>query len=77
MHLLKSGDHVVVIDDVYGGTQRYFRRVADVVRASHAPSSSREHVWFLWGVVRVRACLLCGTRPWGRRCATSSSRLRT
>jgi len=26
-HLLKSGDHVVCIDDVYGGTQRYFRRI--------------------------------------------------
>ncbi|KAA8493645.1 Cystathionine gamma-lyase [Porphyridium purpureum] len=28
MHTLKPGDHVVCIDDVYGGTQRYFRRVA-------------------------------------------------
>ena len=28
MHLLKSGDHVACIDDVYGGTQRYFRRIA-------------------------------------------------
>jgi cystathionine gamma-lyase len=27
IHLLKQGDHVVSIDDVYGGTQRYFRRV--------------------------------------------------
>jgi cystathionine gamma-lyase len=27
IHLLLSGDHVVCIDDVYGGTQRYFRRV--------------------------------------------------
>jgi cystathionine gamma-lyase len=27
-HLLRSGDHVVCVDDVYGGTQRYFRRVA-------------------------------------------------
>lgn len=27
MHLVKSGDHVVCIDDVYGGTQRYFRRI--------------------------------------------------
>ena len=27
IHLLKSGDSVVCIDDVYGGTQRYFRRV--------------------------------------------------
>jgi len=27
-NLLKSGDHVVVCDDVYGGTNRYFSRVA-------------------------------------------------
>ncbi|TDH69994.1 hypothetical protein CCR75_000868 [Bremia lactucae] len=25
-HLLKHGDHVLCIDDVYGGTQRYFRQ---------------------------------------------------
>ena len=27
MHTLKTGDHVVCIDDVYGGTQRIFRQV--------------------------------------------------
>lgn len=27
LHTVKAGDHVVCIDDVYGGTQRYFRRV--------------------------------------------------
>ena len=27
-HLLKSGDHVLLVDDVYGGTGRYFRRIA-------------------------------------------------
>jgi len=27
-HLLKTGDHVVSIDDVYGGTRRYFTRIA-------------------------------------------------
>lgn len=26
VHLLKQGDHVLSIDDVYGGTQRYFRQ---------------------------------------------------
>jgi hypothetical protein len=31
IHLLNSGDHVVSIDDVYGGTQRYFRRVVTPV----------------------------------------------
>ena len=28
LHLLKAGDHVVCTADVYGGTQRYFRRIA-------------------------------------------------
>jgi len=27
-HLMQNGDHAVVIDDVYGGTQRYFNKVA-------------------------------------------------
>jgi len=27
-HLLEKGNHIVVIDDVYGGTQRYFNKVA-------------------------------------------------
>lgn len=27
-NLFKSGDHVILNDDGYGGTQRYFRRVA-------------------------------------------------
>jgi len=27
MHLLKHGDHCLSVDDVYGGTQRYFRRI--------------------------------------------------
>jgi len=29
LHLLKQGDNVICIDDVYGGTQRYFRRIAN------------------------------------------------
>ena len=28
VHLLAAGDHVISMDDVYGGTNRYFRRVA-------------------------------------------------
>lgn len=27
MNLLNSGDHVLCVDDVYGGTQRYLRRI--------------------------------------------------
>ena len=29
VHLLNSGDHIVSMDDVYGGTNRYLRKVAD------------------------------------------------
>ncbi|GAB5030439.1 cystathionine gamma-lyase [Nannochloropsis oceanica] len=28
VHLLETGQHVVIVDDVYGGTQRYFRKIA-------------------------------------------------
>jgi len=27
IHLLNHGDHVLCVDDVYGGTQRYFRKI--------------------------------------------------
>mgnify|MGYP000866603856 FL=1 len=30
-HLLKSGDHIVLVDDVYGGTGRFFRRIASEI----------------------------------------------
>jgi len=30
IHLLKPGDEVLCIDDVYGGTQRYFKRVSAI-----------------------------------------------
>ena len=29
VHLLEAGSHVVSIDDVYGGTQRYFKRLVE------------------------------------------------
>lgn len=28
LHLLDAGSHVISVDDVYGGTQRYFKRIA-------------------------------------------------
>jgi cystathionine gamma-lyase len=28
VHLLKTGDHILSVDDIYGGTGRYFRQVA-------------------------------------------------
>eukprot|EP00743_Colponemidia_sp_Colp-15_P001579 GILK01001725.1.p1 GENE.GILK01001725.1~~GILK01001725.1.p1 ORF type:complete len:406 (-),score=60.25 GILK01001725.1:123-1289(-) len=37
IHLLRTGDHVISVDDVYGGTQRYFRRISN---AQHAVSYS-------------------------------------
>lgn len=33
INMLQAGDHVVTCDDVYGGTNRYFRRVASVSNA--------------------------------------------
>lgn len=32
IHTLDAGDHVIVVDDVYGATQRYFRTIAAKVR---------------------------------------------
>lgn len=29
LNMLQSGDHIICVDDVYGGTQRYFRNVAN------------------------------------------------
>jgi cystathionine gamma-lyase len=31
VHLLKSGDHILSVDDVYGGTGRYFRNIVSPV----------------------------------------------
>ncbi|XP_030061884.1 cystathionine gamma-lyase [Microcaecilia unicolor] len=30
-HLLKAGDHIICTSDVYGGTNRYFRRIANEI----------------------------------------------
>ena len=30
VHLLRTGDEIICIDDVYGGTQRYFRKISAV-----------------------------------------------
>lgn len=34
VHLLKSGDHIVCMDDVYGGTNRYLRQIAERMNIS-------------------------------------------
>ena len=47
MHTLKSGDHVIVCDDVYGGTQRYLRVFSDLqygVKADFVDLSNIEKV---------------------------------
>ncbi len=35
IHLLQFGDHVLCVDDVYGGTQRYFRRIVSPSMGIH------------------------------------------
>jgi cystathionine gamma-lyase len=34
VHLLDAGDHIVCMDDLYGGTNRYFRKVASRMNLS-------------------------------------------
>ncbi len=41
-HLLSSGDHVVMADDVYGGTYRLFARVLDRVGITFTPVDMRD-----------------------------------
>ncbi len=41
-HLLESGDHVVLADDVYGGTYRLFARVFDRAGIALTPVDMRE-----------------------------------
>ncbi|MBM4420697.1 MAG: cystathionine gamma-synthase [Chloroflexi bacterium] len=42
-HLLSSGDHVVIADDVYGGTYRLFARVFDRAGIALSPVDMRDH----------------------------------
>lgn len=46
MHLLEQGDHVVVMDDVYGGTRRLFTRVLERhgLQFSYVDASRLENV---------------------------------
>jgi cystathionine gamma-lyase len=45
-HMLQSGDHVVAMDDLYGGTNRYFRRVANKngIQTTFVDASKPENV---------------------------------
>lgn len=57
-HLLKAGDHIVCIDDCYGGTRRYFSRVAanfglsftfaDLAKPGALEASLNEHTKMIW-----------------------------
>jgi len=57
-HLLKSGDHIVAMDDLYGGTNRYFRKVAanmgietsfvDATDASKVAEAIRPNTRMVW-----------------------------
>jgi cystathionine gamma-lyase len=57
--MLESGDHIISIDDVYGGTQRYFRRVlqphanistsfVDVNNEEELAAAFQENTKLLW-----------------------------
>lgn len=59
VHLLKSGDHILSVDDIYGGTGRYFRRIAcptygmevdfiDMTDLELVKSSIKENTRMLW-----------------------------
>ncbi len=58
LHLLESGDHVVVADDVYGGTFRLFRRVleraglhfsfVDATRPENVAAAVQERTRLIW-----------------------------
>ena len=62
---LKSGDHIICIDDVYGGTQRYFRQVVtpnsgmmfsfmDLSEPSKIQDAIKENTKLIWlGTMRT------------------------
>lgn len=57
-YLLKSGDHIVTVDDVYGGTNRFFRNCAsrfgietsfvDMADLAETKNVLRENTAFCW-----------------------------
>jgi cystathionine gamma-lyase len=58
IHCLLHGDHVLCVDDVYGGTQRYFRRIVSPsmgisfdfvdMTVSESPLPFRENTKLIW-----------------------------
>lgn len=69
-HLLKTGDHILLVDDVYGGTGRYFRRIAEPVYGMHSDfidmadlelvkESFKENTKLLWLETPTNPLLKC------------------
>ena len=59
MHLIKKGEHVIVCDDVYGGTQRYLRlfseatygvevQFVDMTNIDNIKNAIKENTRLLW-----------------------------
>ena len=59
MHLIKSGEHVIICDDVYGGTQRYLRlfsegkygievQFVDMTNADNIKNAIKENTRLIW-----------------------------
>jgi cystathionine gamma-lyase len=59
LHILSTGDHLIVCDDVYGGTQRYMRRFAnerngfnaefiDITYVENVTKSIKENTKMVW-----------------------------
>lgn len=69
-HLLKSGDHVLLGDDVYGGTGRYFRRIAvptygmeasfiDMTDIDFLRENIKENTKLIWAETPTNPLLKC------------------
>ncbi|KAF4315516.1 hypothetical protein BBO99_00009327 [Phytophthora kernoviae] len=61
-HLLKGGDHVLCIDDVYGGTQRYFRQTTLHVRMAAHQKNAQAVAEFLEAHPAVEKVLYPGLK---------------
>lgn len=59
MHLIKSGEHVIICDDVYGGTQRYLRlfsegkygievQFVDMTNSDNIKNAIKENTRLIW-----------------------------
>ena len=59
LHTLSTGDHLIVCDDVYGGTQRYMRRFSnerngfnaefiDITNVENATKAIKENTKIVW-----------------------------